>query len=308
MNVQIVEALQVLLNEAKRGTGSSDPFRVKAYGKAITLVKSSPVEITSGEQAVALGVGKKIAEKIDEIIATGSLRSIQQVDHSKADIIAQFGKIWGVGPVKARVLYDAGARTIADVCDQFANLLNDKQRIGLRYFDDFQKRVSRQLVDGVVQKIRAEMGKNPGWRNIQMEVCGSYRRQSETCGDMDILLCGEGILQPLVEHLQSRGILGETLAIGPTKYMGITHVADGTAFRIDMEVIPREKWAFALLYFTGSGAFNERQRSHAKKMGYSLSEHGLKVVKTGDYVPGLLTEEAIFKFLKMDYLPPHQRH
>lgn len=307
MNTQILEALGVLLQEAKRGTSSSDPFRVKAYAKAIAAVKSAEQPITSGEQAVALGVGKKIAEKIDEILATGALQEIVSVDHGKTEIIAEFTKIWGVGPVKAGALYQAGARTITDVRTQFSQLLNDKQLIGLRYFEDLQKRVPRHLVDGVVQKIRAELAKNPGWRNLQFEVCGSYRRLSETCGDMDILLCGEGILKPLVEHLQQRGVLGETLAIGPTKYMGITHVADGTAFRIDMEVIPREKWAFALLYFTGSGGFNERQRYQAKKMGYSLSEHGLKVVKTGKYIPGLSTEEAIFKFLGMDYLPPDKR-
>ena len=307
MNSQIVEALEILLNEAKRGTASSDPFRVKAYAKAITVVKSAPHEITSGEQAVALGVGKKIAEKIDEIVATGSLRQIRNVDLSKAEVTTEFGKIWGVGPVKARALYDAGARTITDVRERFSQLLNDKQRIGLRYFEDLQKRASRSLVDGVVQKIRAELAKNPGWRNLQFEVCGSYRRLSESCGDMDILLCGEGILEPLVEQLQKRGILAETLAIGPTKYMGITKLADGSAFRIDMEVISREKWPYALLYFTGSGAINERQRYQAKKQGYSLSEHGLKIVKTGQYVPGLATEKAIFEFLGMEYLTPENR-
>jgi DNA polymerase/3'-5' exonuclease PolX len=74
-----------------------------------------------------------------------------------------------------------------------------------------------------------------------------------------------------------------------------------------METIKPHEWPFALLYFTGSGTFNERQRLVAKKMGYSLSEHGLKDVDTKEYVPGLTSEKDIFKFLDMTYLVPWDR-
>jgi DNA polymerase/3'-5' exonuclease PolX len=76
---------------------------------------------------------------------------------------------------------------------------------------------------------------------------------------------------------------------------------------VDFEVIEEKEWPFALLYFTGSGAFNERQRLIAKKMGYSLSEHGLRDVDTGEYVSGIKNERQIFEFLGMDYLPPWDR-
>ncbi len=53
-------------------------------------------------------------------------------------------------------------------------------------------------------------------------------------------------------------------------------------------------------------------RSHALTMGYSLNEHGLykkeKGQKKEDKIENeLLTEEAIFEFLKMQYKEPTER-
>ena len=153
-----------------------------------------------------------------------------------------------------------------------------------------------------------------------MKICGSYRRKLDTCGDMDILLTGVRPLEPklntIVTRLQRWGVLQETLCLGKTKYMGITHISDGTAFRIDMEIVQPSEWPFALLYFTGSGTFNERQRTIAKQQGYSLSEHGLMEVATGEYVKRinlggknvrLLSEKQIFEFLGMEYILPEDR-
>ena len=44
--------------------------------------------------------------------------------------------------------------------------------------------------------------------------------------------------------------------------------------RLDLKVYPREEYAFALLYFTGSDHFNRSMRHYAKARGYSLSDHG----------------------------------
>ncbi len=45
--------------------------------------------------------------------------------------------------------------------------------------------------------------------------------------------------------------------------------------RIDIIVIPWCEWACAVLYFTGSEAFNRSMRLLAQKMGMHLSQHGL---------------------------------
>lgn len=314
-NDLIIANLSVLLKEANASRETKDRFRARAYRNAIKAIQNCNYEIQSGADAKKLdGIGDKIAEKIQEIIDTGSLEQVERMGGDqleKTKILHQFAGIWGVGPVKAEELWRLGARSIADVKENFTDVLNDNQLIGLRYFEDLQKRIPRKNVAVVAKRVLemvAQIKKELHW-NVTARVCGSYRRRAKTCGDMDVLLCekdGHPILQELVDRLEKNGVLIEKLGIGPTKYLGITK-SDNVAFRIDMEVIKPEEWPFALLYFTGSGPFNEKQRLVAKKMGYSLSEHGLKDVELGTFVRGLKNERDIFDFLGMDYLEPWNR-
>ncbi len=314
-NDLIIANLQVLQKEAQSSKETKDRFRARAYRNAIKAIKDCNYQLQSGKDALQLnGVGKKIADKIQELVDTGKLHQVDELGDEKLEktkTLTIFTNIWGVGPVKAQELWDMGARTIEDITQDYQQLLNDNQKIGLKYFHDLQQRALRCEVLEISKKITAEVRqiqRDLKW-TVHVRVCGSFRRKAETCGDMDILLCetnNKPILKELVDRLTKNGLLIETLGIGPTKYMGIT-MNRGTAFRIDMEMIRDVEWPFALLYFTGSGPFNERQRLVAKKMGYSLSEHGLKEVEIGSYVKGITSERQIFEFLKMKYLAPLNR-
>lgn len=313
-NKTIIDNLKVLLTDAKASKEAKDKFRARSYANAIKAIEKCDYEIESGKEALKLsGIGKGIAEKIQEIIDTGSLKQVSDLGEeivNKTVVIGNFCKIWGVGPAKAEELWKAGARSVDDVHSHM-DLLTTNQKIGLKYFDDLQKRIPRVKVKDLGKKIAhviEELEKERGW-TVERTICGSYRRRVETCGDMDVLLCEESnveILADIIKRLQELEVLDVTLAIGPTKYMGLAKV-DGVMFRVDMEVIPPVEWPFALLYFTGSGNFNQRQRNVAKEKGYSLSEHGMKDVKTGEYVPGMKYESDIFKFLGMKYLAPWDR-
>lgn len=315
-NALIIANLQVLLKTAQSSTETKDRFRARAYRNAIKAIKDCGHQIESGKDAQQLnGVGKQIASKIQEIIDTGKLKQVDDLGGEqleKTKILGQFTGVWGVGPVKAQELWDMGARSIEDIKTDYQHLLNDNQLRGLKYYDDLQKRIPRKEVLKISRKILSvvrQIQSDFEW-SIKARVCGSFRRKAETCGDMDVLLCeadNNKIMTELVDRLTVSGILIETLGLGDTKYLGITKTSDGTAFRIDMEMVRPEEWPFAMLYFTGSGPFNERQRLVAKKMGFSLSEHGLKEIDTGEYVKGIKSERAIFEFLDMDYLAPEDR-
>lgn len=315
-NDLIISNLQVLLKEAQTSKETKDRFRARAYRNAIKVISGCNYQIESGKDAQKLnGIGKKIADKIQEIIDTGELHQVEELGPekiAKTKTLTLFNKIWGVGPVKAQELWDMGARSLKDIKDDHIHLLTDNQKIGLRYFKDLQQRMPRWQVDEIAKVVQAEIRqicRDLRW-TVTSRVCGSYRRKLPTCGDMDVLLCAkkdQGILKELVDRLSKKKVFIETLGIGPTKYMGITKTSTGLAFRVDLEVIQEDEWPFALLYFTGSGIFNERQRLIAKKMGYSLSEHGLRDVDTGEYVAGIKNELQIFEFLDMKYLPPWDR-
>jgi DNA polymerase/3'-5' exonuclease PolX len=309
----IIDNLTIMLNIAKNGNTVQDGFRIKAYQQAIKNIAAFNEPIT--EQSISsIKLGAKIKEKVLEIIRTGSLHQVNNMDnteYNKIVLLEQFSKIWGVGPKKAQILYDAGAKSIDDIRKRFTHLLNANQIKGLKHYDDLQKRISIDKVAEIEKAIEPIILQYQRDNNVNLRyrVCGSYRRKQPTCGDMDILFCEKDnkiVLADIVKLLLDKDILSDTLGLGKTKYLGLS-IMPGIAFRIDFEVVKTEEWPFALLYFTGSGTFNEKQRYIAKQMGYRLSEHGLYSLKDKAYVKGITSEKEIFDFLGMEYLEPWNR-
>ena len=69
-----------------------------------------------------------------------------------------------------------------------------------------------------------------------------------------------------------------------------------------------EEYPFAILYFTGSGEFNQMMRKMVNDKGYTMNEYSIKHSDTGKKVDHVFTEEKdIFKFLEMGYVEPWQR-
>lgn len=305
MNAMIINNLQVLANK------TTDRWRKKAYLDAIVSIKALDTPITSGAQAAKLpGIGPSISKKIDDIIATGTIKGISTGALDKISIIRELATVTGIGQVHAEKLYNAGARSIQDL-EKYKNLLTDWQKVGLKYHTELSKRVPREIIhhaDCLVEKMLEDICEKLDIV-CQYEVCGSYRRGAATCGDMDILLSTKhktNLLELLVKRLESDGYILATLGHGEIKYLGIVQIR-GTIFRLDIEMITDTKWPYALLYFTGSADFNKKQRIIALEKGFTLSEHGLKNLKTGEWVFGLHSEQDVFKFLGMKYLKPCDR-
>jgi len=51
-------------------------------------------------------------------------------------------KVWGVGPQAAQKLYSKGIKTIEQLRKK-EDLLTSMQKIGLKYFEDFEERIPR---------------------------------------------------------------------------------------------------------------------------------------------------------------------
>lgn len=79
-----------------------------------------------------------------------------------------------------------------------------------------------------------------------------------------------------------------------------------------VQIYPREEYGYAILYFTGSDYFNRSMRLYAKKLGYTLSDHGLVPAEENKNTLRLNnvaceTEEEVFKVLGLEYKSPFQR-
>ena len=101
--------------------------------------------------------------------------------------------------------------------------------------------------------------------------------------------------------------------------MGIVKLEGFTTHRhIDIIDTSPKNYPFAVLYFTGSGAFNANMRAHAIKEGYSLNEYELtekitkrpikpEIIQSKIGKNSFENEEDIFKFLNYDYKTPEER-
>ena len=98
----------------------------------------------------------------------------------------------------------------------FADQLSKAQKIGLKHFDDFEKRIPRPEIEKVEALIsRHVAGIDKRYRST---ICGSYRRGLPTSGDIDMLVThptftslssgsqgGGQLLRTVVEVLETEG-------------------------------------------------------------------------------------------------------
>lgn len=58
-------------------------------------------------------IGQKLKDKIKELLETGKLTKVENLQKDEKYVIAQeLERVWGIGPTKAMELYNRGIRTI----------------------------------------------------------------------------------------------------------------------------------------------------------------------------------------------------
>lgn len=316
MNDRIIVVLNQLLKQYE--SEGEKPFKIKAIKKGLKNIKEHSVVIPSGSYARKniAGVGKGLSERIDEIIKTGTLSEL--VTDDKTSILAELSSVFGIGPKKAKSLYDDGYHSVNDLRNGISTgtlTLPHHTLVGLTYYDDMEERIPR----GEVTKLGKILGKAVKRvdTNLVFEICGSYRRGARTCGDMDVLMSHPNIeddmekhdfLETLVDVLTEMGFLIDHLTMkGSKKYMGLCRLGDnGKARRIDIRCVDWSAYFPAMIYFTGSKNFNIKIRRKALELGYSLSEYGFKKESTGELVT-VNSEEELFDIINEDYVPPTLR-
>ena len=300
-----------------------EPFRAKAYLKAQQEIIKYKKDILTVDQIKTLpNIGTTIIDKFTELINTGKLDVLER---EKSNPINIFTKIYGVGPKKAQDIIDKDITTIEKLREpDNIKLLNDKQKIGLKYYEDINVRIPRvEIVE--YEKILSRIFKkiSPSISGDSMfEIVGSYRRGAETSGDIDIIITNtkdnKEIFTKFLDELLKEKIIIELLSRGKTKSLTIgrlpaaTSTSIPTARRIDLLYSSPKEYAFAILYFTGSQEFNTVMRQHALNNNYTLNEHGISHMKNG--IKGELVtsqdfpdEKSIFDFLKLKYKSPTER-
>ena len=300
-----------------------EPFRARAYSKAYdTLVNFSEDIIYPKDQLKGLpGIGDTILNKLDEYVTNGTLPILEEERNNPINL---FVKIYGVGPKKAQQLVDHGITTIQQLKEHadLSSLLNDKQLIGLKYYDDINQRIPRSEIDnfnGLLQTVFVEIAEDRGGdTSSTFIIVGSYSRGSNTSGDIDILITNSNnnreIYDLVINKLIERKVIIEVLSRGNIKCLTIANTGAKFARRVDFMYSPPGEYAFALLYFTGSKIFNTVLRQRALDLRYTLNEHGIcyidcvKGTKSNKVEQHFASEKSIFDFLGVKYKTPHERN
>lgn len=312
---KIIEELDVM---RRADIARRKPFPAKAYAVAIEQLRAFTKPVLSYEDVKDLpGAGEKIRLKMKEIIETGGLKAAAQAkEETSLDAMDALTGIHGVGPVKAKELIKAGITTIAKLREELgknSGLLNDVQKMGLKYYEDGIERIPRAEMETHEKRILSEMDDK-----FQAVVVGSYRRGAANSGDIDVLMTlpasmpqkeQKSIFQKEVDRLKTMGYIVDSLATGDKKFMGYVRLGPHhKARRLDLLMTPESEFAYAILYFTGSQEFNVGFRQFVKDKGYTINEHIMKPERDGlPPVPPMKSEKDIFEFLGLQYVEPERR-
>ena len=309
MNSEIIRNLKILQEYEKL---NKQPFKANAYNKVIDAIELCESEIKIGTDLKKIkGLGKGIEKKILQLLEKGTIDEVEVVLKNEKYLLSKkLIGIYGIGPAKINELMEKITSFDQLYLDENKHLLNNKQKIGLKYYEDLEKRIP--YAEGkqhhkIIKKAISQIDKD-----ITFEMVGSYRRKNKDMGDIDILIRDNGSfsLKTLISNLQSNNYVIESLASGKNKFMGICKIEDLPARRIDILIADPSYYYFALLYFTGSYNFNIYMRRIALKKGLSLSEYGFKdnatkqMLDTSDVIN---SEQDIFKYIDIPYTLPNKR-
>ena len=341
-NARTIEVLQSMCDYYAR---INDQWRILAYRKAITTLRRQTTKITTEEEAYQLpNVGRRLAAKIEEIATTNNLRRLEYANGEPLDQVLEiFLKIYDVGTSRANKWIAHGFRTLDDL-RQKADLTTN-QRIGIDHYDDLNTRIPRDEIAALFAYVTREAAQlDP---SVQLLVGGSYRRGSDSSGDIDIIVTKKGtsssgelvpFLEELVAILTRKGFLVAVLAAlhahrpgkdGPgSKWHGCCVLPrDGEGAgggetpppiwrRIDFLLVPESQYGAALIYFTGNDIFNRSMRLLASKKGMRLNQRGLykevmrgknRVKATEGELLEGRDEKRIFELLGVKWREPSER-
>lgn len=303
-------------------------YRLKQLGNALNIIKKYQKEIKSGDDLKDIkGIGKGIISRVDEIISTGKLSEITTEENNDKNVaISKMTEVYGIGEKTAEdIVTNYGIETVEELKEAYTNgtiKLSKSIAIGLKYYGVYKEHIPRSemiKMEKYLNKTANEIDKE-----LNVTICGSYRRGKDFSNDIDCMLTHPNIVtmddlddEPnyfrlFIEKLREKTFLLDALNSDTieTKFMGFcilnkkSHVR-----RIDIRYIPKQSYYTALLYFTGSGTFNQNMRRHAKKNGFKLNEYGLYKKKEDDFkLLKIKSEEDIFKKLGLEYVEPTDRN
>ena len=221
-----------------------DRFKARSYDKAARAIAGHHADVSTLDLAGLMAipnVGKSIAPKVVEFLATGTVTSLDDLRAEIPSGVRDMMSIPSLGPKRALLLYrERGIASIEDLeAAAQAGDLEGLKGFGARTGENvlagialLRETGSRTLLDaatGLGEDLVVALSAVEGV--VRCEPAGSLRRMAETVGDLDILVASEEP-GPVMEAARSLPGVERVLASGPTK----TSVRVG-GMQVDVRVV-----------------------------------------------------------------------
>ncbi|KAL6900271.1 hypothetical protein GGI43DRAFT_42198 [Trichoderma evansii] len=303
-----------------------DQVGVRAYSTSIASLAAYPFLIQRPQEIERLpGCGAKIAKLYLQWTADGCTEETKAaaVD-TELTVLRKFYDIWGVADVTARHFFKKGWRDLDDIVEHEWSSLSRAQQIGVKYYDDFQLKISREETEAIANIILTHARRiDPGF---QMVIVGSYRRGKPESGDVDVIISHRDeaqtldVVEKLIYSLEKSSFIKHTLSVwtrnsergqAPLPWRGQNRSA-GSGFdtldkamvvwqeprddkeqednaaphrRVDIIISPWKTAGCAILGWSGETTFQRDLRRYCKvKMGLKFDSSGIRRRADGSWV------------------------
>lgn len=292
----------------------ANPFRVRAYRNAARTLRGTSeniADLVNEEHDLTRlpAIGKDLASKIREIVNTGHLSLLDQVERRVPGELRELLRIPSIGPKRVGQLYKkCGVRSLEDLrtLAESKRILDipgfgEKTRAGI--LEELKKlraqehpRLTLLEAQEAADLVVRHMEKIPLQR---LAVAGSFRRRAETVGDLDILATSENSAEVIAHFLKLQSI-EKVISKGITR----STVVLRSGVQVDLRVVPDVNYGAALLYLTGSKAHNIALRTIAHNNGLKINEYG---IFKGTKRLASRTEADMYRTLGLSYVEPELR-
>ncbi|HVW66641.1 MAG TPA: DNA polymerase/3'-5' exonuclease PolX [Candidatus Peribacteraceae bacterium] len=298
-----------------------NPFRIRAYDRAAQTITALSEELKNiyargGHDALLEipGIGQDLSDKIVELLKTGKLKYLAEVQKKLPKGLFDIMEVPGMGPKKTKFLWETFK--VKDLKDLEALAKSDKligrkgwgpksiENIltGIEAKKTHGSRVALPIAFVIAEQIANELRATKLCTKV--EVAGSVRRRKETIGDIDILVASKKPTQ-VMDVFCNYDDVEAVVAKGPTK----SSVRLKSGLNADLRVVDENVFGAAWHYFTGSKDHNVHVRRIGLEKGFTISEYGVYkgTAKEKGKLLASKTEEDVYKAVGLPYIEPELR-
>jgi len=288
-------------------------FKIRAYERAIRNIESLADDVEAyaknGRLKDIPGIGNDLEAKIEEIIATGKLKYLEELKKDIPEGLIEMLKVPGIGPRTAKLLHEKLDIQDVVMLERMAHAgrirglpgMGEKTEEnilrGIELFKKSRERLDLKTATDVAAGFVVQLEKLKEVKRINP--AGSLRRMKESIRDLDILISSKDP-EKVMDVFTKLPDVKDVIAKGPAKSSVLTK----ENIQVDVRVVDDGSYGASLMYFTGSKEHNIKLRQIAIKKGLKLNEYG--IFRGEERIAGK-TEEEMYKALGLAYIEPELR-